>query len=576
MSTNGDNDTDINASMKEVEDANSSQSVSNYSSSFTTTGLCTTSNTDAERIKKRKRGCMTQKVLSAVVGNGRGMGGVQILSNGLVSRSMAFSIAKKSRNYPLNDPYNKMHPVTDQATVIEMVQSLRYNLVDFPYDDMVLRFCSNACCDIRESLSVDRLAAANARRKRAHRVWAKSLDRFQGREAMNTLMCVLYSPSAVCSLMTASHSDIKERPGHVMVLRFGGAFIVFMTDSVPSTRFPLEWFLHRGDHTSAWIWVNIKDICWDRHRGIASSMVSITDNTNLPAENPCASVQDLEVFGAWSKVNEVTQTGMHVLQFLRVKAQEFAEECGDTDTKTRHIYLRPYHNTSAAKTHPKAGNGPVEVSKKWCTHIEAFVKQFAIPMRSIGDHVNVVTTPIATQEHDVEQVQCDIVNEQHVADVMEQLLTDVATEVTTRDESVCMEDTELCHVSENTIGVESKKDGEERGFDEVSERSVISPLIEPVDVSMNEPDSNNFIRHTHDREQVSKTYSVDVVPSGTGETSMQTSEASIDDHSHQEDSSDVEQIWSPSNEDGFTSLSETVCTHDPWIRVVLSDTDAVV
>jgi hypothetical protein len=624
MTTNVGIGTDIHVSMTVVHGASSSQHASNSSSSNTTLGLndVTTQGVDTEdRNKKRKRGGITQKMLSAVVDKGNDMTGTQIMRKGIVSRSVAFSVAKKARNYPTSDPFNKMSPISNQDTMLEMVASLRYHLVDYPYQDMVTRFCHNAECDIGESSMEDRLNAASIRRKRAHRVWAKSKDRFQGREAMNTLMCILYSPSSVNSLVNAAHEEKVERPGHIMVMRFGGAFIVLLSDSLPSSRFPLEWFLHRGDHTSAWLWMNLKDNCWLRHRDVVSSMVFTPTTTGIPLEVSTAHVQNVEVFDPWPKVSEVTQTGIHMLQFLRVKAREFAEEDVTTDTKICHIYLRPYPKTTDSKT---------VVSREWCTHIYNFVKQFVVSTRTINTCIHTETSDdVIAQEPSViiEPIQV-VINDttdetvQQIQDnpalafavsVTDQMVVDTIPKDSTTMESVQLADVEIHHVQPQAMGIGTglRCDGGRGGLMEV--RGGILDVVShtgPTHESTDGSKIKNPTRSTQDTKEVHAVSGVDVVPCNTEEmhspeevigaefglgvseedkmnmleqghidddfvcSSPQDQNLGLVDENSQQGSysSHSEQLWSQVDEDSRSSPSELGSVQDPWVRGVFSDT----
>ncbi|KAJ1467154.1 hypothetical protein T484DRAFT_1756091, partial [Baffinella frigidus] len=333
---------------------------------------------------KRKRVSMSQKVLGSVVDNGRNLTAVQIMNKSSVSRSVAFTVAKKARTYPHTDVrLNNMPKVRNQELVLETVGSLAYHLVDFPYADMVGRFCDNARCDAIESLIPGRFEAAILRRKRAHRVWLKTMHRFQGRGAMNTLMCVLYSPSAVCSIVRAAQGK-REHPGHVMVLRLGGVFVVLITDSSPTARLSLDWFIRRGDHTSAYMWMNLKESCWLRHRDVPSAMHSTLNPE--PVDTPMGvlpkQVQNVDVFDPWSKITEPTAAGMHFLKFLRVKAEELSQEGALDGTGDCHMYIRPGSFTRPSNNSKEEADVP-DLSDGWGSYIERFVGKFAPKLRSV-------------------------------------------------------------------------------------------------------------------------------------------------------------------------------------------------
>ena len=390
---------DIDVSMEDVGSSSSLPVVVVSSSSLrTTASLHNDTNpshvnndqmpdSDAKQPDKKKRRGISQKILNAVVGNTNSVGIKQIMQNGLVSRSNAFSILKKSKDYPTTgNAVNKMPKVRNPEVAIQMVASLAYHLIDFPYADMVSRFGDNARCDIMESSHTDRVEAATLRTKRAQRVWKKSMDRFEGRGAMNTLLCILYSPMAVCSLVTSCHTEQTERPGHIMVLRLGGVFIVLMMDSSPSSRFSLQWFMHRGNHTSAFMWFNLKESCWLRHRGVTSSMLS-TPNTKADLQPPGKMpkhIQEVDTIDSWAKVSECTMVGIHFLKYMRTKAEELAQEGAIAGTGRCHIYLRPF------PVNLKMAKSTESVSDEWCKHIDEFVHSFDKSRQSMIKPVQVI------------------------------------------------------------------------------------------------------------------------------------------------------------------------------------------
>jgi hypothetical protein len=84
--------------------------------------------------QKRKSPCVTQKLLRVVVDQGGDMTPEQIMGAGHVSRSTAFNIAKRAKNYSsVGNPVHKMPKVRNQELVLQTVASLAYHLVDFPY-----------------------------------------------------------------------------------------------------------------------------------------------------------------------------------------------------------------------------------------------------------------------------------------------------------------------------------------------------------------------------------------------------------------------------------------------------------
>ena len=333
------------------------------------------SHEDKSDDKKRKHVCKAVTVLSTVVDIGGNMSGTEIMKRTGASRSIAFAVVKKAKNYPNgSEELNKMPRVRNQKLVLATITSLLHHLVDFPYVDMVSRFCDNARCDVEESLLPDKDEAAVRRKTRSQRVWSKVMDRFSGRDAMNTLLCVLYSPIAVSTLVRAAHDDKEEFPGHIMVLRLGGIFIILMTDSNTNARFSLDWYLRRGEHTSAFIWLNIKESCWHRHRDVLSAMPSV-DASGLVVNTENVT-QNTEKYETLSKVSEVTMAGIHFLKFLRTKAEDLSKVAAINATFCSHMYIQPYTRSTTGKSFKRGGATPV--SDKWCVDMDKFVSLFAV------------------------------------------------------------------------------------------------------------------------------------------------------------------------------------------------------
>ena len=364
--------------------------------------------------KKRRRVCRSWGILSSVVDKGGNMSGTEIMKTTGASRSIAFAVVKKAKLYPSgSDELNRMPKIRNLKMVLATIMSLHHHLVDFPYADMVARFCQNAKCDAEESFLPDKIQAAVNRQKRSQRVWTKVMDRFNGRDAMNTLLCVLYSPIAVSTLVRAAHDDKKEFPGHIMIMRLGGVFIVLITDSNANGRFSLDWYLRRGQHTSAFIWLNIKESCWYRHRDVPSAMPTV-DGSELEV-NTTRSVQNVEKFETLSKVSEVTIAGIHFLKFLRAKAEDYSDVVTKTGPIGYHLYLMPYTRTTTGKSFKIGGTTPV--SDKWCVDVDKFVSRFAVPRKHkavvgmAGDAVEseMVVEQVSMQvsEHDTEAAPVD-------------------------------------------------------------------------------------------------------------------------------------------------------------------------
>jgi len=92
-----------------------------------------------------------------------------------------------------------------KKNALETMAWLPQHLSHFPEPKFVEIFEANGRADINESTSKDQEAVGKDRTDRAHSLWAQFNIKFgiNGRDAMNTRMCVLYDATAVESLMKA-------------------------------------------------------------------------------------------------------------------------------------------------------------------------------------------------------------------------------------------------------------------------------------------------------------------------------------------------------------------------------------
>ena len=190
-----------------------------------------------------------------------------------VSRGVAVSIGAEARRFVAQeqdvDMFN-VRKIHSQEKALATVSWLSQHLSHFPKSWLVDQFKANGCADINESHSMDKETFCKARKDRAHSLWGRfnSQYRIKERDSMNTLLCVLYHASAVESVMKSvydygqQHDDGHARLAHILVVRHEEVFLLFMTAAM-HTRLPLDWLMRQGVHTSAFMWLNIKQRSWD-------------------------------------------------------------------------------------------------------------------------------------------------------------------------------------------------------------------------------------------------------------------------------------------------------------------------
>lgn len=265
-------------------------------------------------------------------------------------------------------------------TVPMVMQWLREHLADFPLPYIANQFEKNGRVDFNErsALIPDRVQSEEDQKKRAQGVLDAFLAGFDGREGMNTLLCVLYSPLAVSSLVRAAYADTADsnRLAHVFVLRVGEVFILLLTAS-PYKRFPLDKFMKVGEHTSAFMWVNIKEACWEPYSKAASTLAGV--------QTPKKKKQKV-----FLQLSQVTLCGLHILSVFWRRAAvapvlppPVSEDAGG---EGGFVYVQPPQKLTAVDHVPTATvptatgedaeDAPTVVPDAWVLKIERFADQF--------------------------------------------------------------------------------------------------------------------------------------------------------------------------------------------------------
>lgn len=311
---------------------------------------------DVDENNKRKRTSVKGCMLGAVVSHGGPLSGIEIMTKFGATRSIAYKIMRMASKYPIAGRLvYEMPKVRNGKEVLTTISWLAEHLIGFPHMDIVDAFEANGRADVLGSACTKgRVAEAKERSNRAHTMWIKYLDHFDGREPINTLLCVIHSPLSLSTFMSAVDGDEDDRLAHVLVMRVGGVFLVIVTDSRVCNRFPMDWFMHIGDHTSAFMWLNLKDVCWTRLEELSSSHVTLPDAKKAkPAP--------------LSKVSDVTCCGVHMLAVIYNRAKLLP---------SHYIYVQP-----PSKVVKSSGVAVKKVPSEWCGDIQKFAAKFAVHNR---------------------------------------------------------------------------------------------------------------------------------------------------------------------------------------------------
>ncbi|KAJ1467934.1 hypothetical protein T484DRAFT_1755489 [Baffinella frigidus] len=243
--------------------------------------------------------------------------------------------------------------VDDEVTAKHFIQFMQSHLCDFPDNpdkgkSFRDEFRDNGLADVTEgaikgSTAEQRIVAgheaATKRRDRAKVVWMRSLPMLHNNKtATNTLMCVFYSPEGVAGLVRALDQDqIKQakkgkdgvKVAHFLVQKISGVWAVLMTTAERDDRMPVDWYMHQGRHTSAFIWTHIRLELWEK--------------LNTHSDSPTVTVKSTDR----KRMSGISICGHHVLTYLWKNAVEHVavgKANGDTDAPVplkNYLYVQP-------------------------------------------------------------------------------------------------------------------------------------------------------------------------------------------------------------------------------------------
>jgi hypothetical protein len=357
---------------------------------------------------KKKRGSKKSVLGSVVAGvDGTPMTGTQISKKLGVSLSKGYRVKRLAERFPVcRDtalPF-ELCRVRKKKDVLAVMSSINAHLSSFPHSIVVTEFEKNGIADVEESAWPDRALASKNRRQRAADMWTMYERGFYGsREPLNTLVCVMYEMSSVSSFMRSIRSYTHEFLSNILVVRMAGIFVIVMTDVRAQQRYPGDWLLSTGDHTSAFLWVNLKDACWLRYTTPNPVVSSVSGGSSKKRDKGPTGVFPKQLI--WTKMSDVTVAGMHVLSFIwkRIETMMGAtgvvppSNAGVSSSSVFHIHVRPYIELpSGCNSKNVDGNMGVDMDEAsgasntggvrcttWCEEIVQFVEQFKYSKRVV-------------------------------------------------------------------------------------------------------------------------------------------------------------------------------------------------
>ena len=341
----------------------------------------------------KKKPLPKEKILCDVVSKGSNMNIKQIMKLYDTSRSIAHSISVQARPY-----MNVTDGISDTAlgafrrestwSASPLIEWIRDHLSGAPDPHIADVFTENWRADVMfHPPDLDsHIQIRDARRKRAEHVWKLSLESREGKEPMNTLVCVLYSAYAVCAMMRTIHHSGFDL-AHVLVTRLGHFYLAILTDADQKGQFPLNAMMRRGDLTSSFIWLNLKQSSWDAQNSKPSTLAVL----------PTTAVNEKDL----KKVSSATAAGIHIIALLwmrcnKLNARELAAratvgaERGKDDThavpaatpKVFQVYVQP----TKQPTNAEEGVGEDSTSATapwWIREIDTWAIQFGKTVRPV-------------------------------------------------------------------------------------------------------------------------------------------------------------------------------------------------
>jgi hypothetical protein len=237
-----------------------------------------------------------------------------------------------------------MREIIDKEAVFKAVDMIVEHLIaDYPSPSKILTFRANCQLDVDES-SLDPEASANLRGIRATDFSMQCDVDFFGRLYNNTAVVLLYSTESVQAFCISVYQDEEEASAlqNLYVVRIGPVFVVVVTmlDKKNGLRFPLQWLLNLGEHTSAFVWLAIRRLTWDDHEFTTTTALNLSSRASNyeheeygrgnRADQHGDADRNFDQGGSLKsyRLTRLSIAGAHLLNFLGWKAARLSEEKG--------------------------------------------------------------------------------------------------------------------------------------------------------------------------------------------------------------------------------------------------------
>ena len=352
-----------------------------------------------KRFKRKKK-----TPLGVVVNSHSKLSSPEIHQTFGTSRSSAYRLFTKANKYHnRSSEFNQLKGVRKEAEVRDLLDRMSENMSIFPVRSIVRMFEHHGTLDIPECSPDKRLEAAKVRRMRSDRMWNDYMRLFTGRDTLNTLVTVIYDTSSLVKFVRNLQGQSHDLLSNFLVVRLAHVFVVVMTDIRSTNRTPADWMMRRGDYTSAFMWVNLKDVCWSRYT-FSPTIRSASSERDPKKQKKCSEESPPKRI-TLNKVKKTTVAGMSLLAYLWNTIDN--KTVGVYDTRTClgsssaiHLHVKPcsvsqegdllrsvktsgdtnddtlVSNQPDDLTASRSGLDGVTQSTTWVTQVENFVQSF--------------------------------------------------------------------------------------------------------------------------------------------------------------------------------------------------------
>ncbi|KAJ1471130.1 hypothetical protein T484DRAFT_1753442 [Baffinella frigidus] len=269
--------------------------------------------------------------------------------------------------------FSVISKINDPTQVKSSLKWFHQQFVSHPCQFLVKKAVGNAILDIDENMALPGKDAAEARWRRATKMVAEYNEYMPFKASMNTVVAIVYSANAVRSILQQQFSDDRvhfDTMSEVMVFQIGEAFVMIATSgpkvksdktsnvkqNVKAGKRPLQWYLDWGDHTSAFVFVNIPSDSltqtsgshgWSKYTPTCTGEVSSASEDSVPS----LAVDTRPPSG----VNDLSMAGLHFLDAAMFAVRDVEGfpiyNSGNVDRLTgmppqSHVYFVPEYGTT--------------------------------------------------------------------------------------------------------------------------------------------------------------------------------------------------------------------------------------